>query len=101
VPRALAEPLTVGRLAAHAGVPLRTFARRFAAETGTSPLQWLLRERLGAAQERLETTDEPVGRIATACGFGSPASLRAHFGREFRTSPLAYRRAFRATGETR
>ena len=93
----LGEPLTVGHLAAHAGMPVRTFARRFAAETGTSPLQWLLRARLGAAQQRLETSDEPVGRVAGACGFGSPASLRAHFGRELRTSPLAYRRAFRAT----
>jgi transcriptional regulator GlxA family with amidase domain len=78
-------------------MPVRTFARRFAAETGTSPLQWLLRARLAAAQQRLETSDEPVGRVAAACGFGSPASLRAHFGRELRTSPLAYRRAFRAT----
>ncbi len=95
----LGEPLTVGALAAHAGLPLRTFTRRFAAATGTSPLRWLLRERLAAAQERLETTDEPVGRVAAACGFGSAASLRAHFGRELRTSPLAYRRAFRATAE--
>jgi transcriptional regulator GlxA family with amidase domain len=93
----LGEPLSVGHLAAHAGVPVRTFARRFAAETGTSPLQWLLRERLAAAQRLLETSDESVGRVAAACGFGSPASLRAHFGRELRTSPLAYRRAFRAT----
>jgi transcriptional regulator GlxA family with amidase domain len=95
----LGEPLTVGRLAAHAGLPLRTFTRRFGAETGTTPLQWLLRERLATAQERLETTDEPVERVAAACGFGSAASLRAHFGRELRTSPLAYRRAFRATAD--
>lgn len=95
----LGEPLTVGRLAAHAGMPLRTFARRFAAETGTSPLRWLLRERVAAAQQRLEASDEPVGRVADACGFGSAASLRAHFGRELRTSPLAYRRAFRGTAE--
>lgn len=95
----LGEPLTVGRLAAHAGLPLRTFTRRFAAESGTTPLQWLLRERLAGVQERLETTDEPVERVAAACGFGSAASLRAHFGRELRTSPLAYRRAFRAKAE--
>jgi AraC family transcriptional activator FtrA len=97
----LHEPLTVARLAAHAGMPVRTFARRFAAETGVSPLQWLLGERLAAAQERLETTDEPVGRVAAACGFGSAASLRVHFGRALRTSPLAYRRAFRASAATR
>jgi transcriptional regulator GlxA family with amidase domain len=91
----LAEPLTVRQLAAHAGMSVRTFARRFAAETGTSPLQWLLRQRLLAAQQSLESTDDPVERVATGCGFGSAVSLRVHFRREFRTSPLAYRRAFR------
>ena len=88
-------PITVGEMAAHAGMPLRTFTRRFTAEMGTSPLQWLLRERLGTAQQRLEETDDSVQQVAARCGFGSAVSLRAHFQREFRTSPLAYRRAFR------
>jgi transcriptional regulator GlxA family with amidase domain len=92
----LPEPLTVARMAEHAGMPLRTFARRFRAETGTSPLHWLLRQRLLAAQQLLEETDESVDRVAGRCGIGSSVSLRAHFRRELGTSPLAYRRAFRA-----
>jgi transcriptional regulator GlxA family with amidase domain len=91
----LEQPTTVPEMAAHARLPVRTFARRVAAETGTSPIQWLLRQRLTAAQQRLEETDDAVHRIAAACGFGSAVSLRAHFGRELRTSPSAYRRAFR------
>jgi transcriptional regulator GlxA family with amidase domain len=91
----LARPLTVRQMAEHAGMSMRTFARRFAAETGTSPLQWLLRQRLLAAQQLLERTDEAVERVAAECGFGSAVSLRVHFRREFQTSPLAYRRAFR------
>lgn len=90
----LAEPLTVGRMAAHAGMSLRTFARRWRAESGTSPLQWLLRQRILAAQQLLESTDLPMIRVAEACGFGSVVSLRAHFRRELGTSPLSYRRAF-------
>ena len=78
---------------------MRTFARRFAAETGTSPLQWLLRQRLLAAQQLLERTDDAVERVAADCGFGSAVSLRVHFRREFQTSPLAYRRAFRRSRE--
>jgi transcriptional regulator GlxA family with amidase domain len=92
----LAEPVTVARMAEHAGMPLRTFARRFRAESGTSPLHWLLRQRLLAAQQLLEETDLSVDRVAGRCGLGSAVSLRAHFRRELGTSPLAYRRAFRA-----
>ena len=91
----LGHPITVREMAVHARMPLRTFTRRFTAEAGTSPLQWLLRERLGAAQQRLEESDDSVRQVAAWCGFGSAVSLRAHFQREFRTSPLAYRRAFR------
>lgn len=94
--RRLATPLSVSAMARHAGLPVRTFARRFAAETGTAPLRWLLRHRLLAAQRELETTDARVERIAARCGFGSAVSLRTHFRRALATSPLAYRRSFRA-----
>lgn len=92
----LGARLTVADLAAHAKLPVRTFARRFVAETGASPLQWLLRHRLLAAQRALETTDTGIERIAERFGFGTAISLRAHFRRTLGTSPLAYRRSFRA-----
>jgi transcriptional regulator GlxA family with amidase domain len=72
----------------------RTFARRFRAATGTTPLQWLLRQRVLMAQRLLETTDEPVERVAEHCGFGSAAVLRGHFHRQVRTTPQQYRRTF-------
>lgn len=92
----LGEPLTVARMARHAGMNVRSFARHFARETGTSPLRWLLRQRVLAAQQALETTDDRLERLAMRCGFGSAVSLRAHFRRAVGTSPLAYRRTFRA-----
>jgi transcriptional regulator GlxA family with amidase domain len=91
----LHRPLTVAALARHAGLPGRTFARRFVEETGTSPLQWLLRHRLQQAQHALETTDLRIERIAEAVGFGSAVTLRQQFRRLLGTSPLAYRRSFR------
>ncbi|MGZ4203655.1 MAG: GlxA family transcriptional regulator, partial [Thermoleophilaceae bacterium] len=42
----LERPLTLADLARHACVSQRTFARRFRAETGTSPHQWLLSQRV-------------------------------------------------------
>jgi len=95
----LHTPLTVDALARHAGVPLRSFTRRFAAECGTSPLRWLLRQRLFAAQRQLESTHDSIATIARATGFGAPVSLRAHFRRALCTSPLAYRRAFQRDGD--
>ena len=82
-------------LAHRAAMSRRTFARRFAASTGTTPYQWLLRQRLQRAQHLLETTDLPVDAVARHCGLATAANLRKHFGRALRTTPHAYRNAFR------
>jgi transcriptional regulator GlxA family with amidase domain len=92
----LGRPLTIRELARHASVSERTFARRFVTETGMTPLQWLLHQRVLAARELLETTTASVEEIATRCGFGTTASLRAHFRRHLATTPTAYRNAFAA-----
>lgn len=92
----LAEDLTVERVARRARSSPRTFARRFRAVTGTTPHQWLLRQRVLLAQQLLETTDQPVEWVAQRCGFGSAAALRQHFGRAVSASPVAYRRTFRS-----
>jgi transcriptional regulator GlxA family with amidase domain len=91
----LDRPLTVELLARKALTSPRTFARRFRAVTGTTPLQWLLRQRILHAQRLLETTDLPVEIVAQRCGFGSASVLRTHFKRLLDTSPGAYRRMFR------
>jgi transcriptional regulator GlxA family with amidase domain len=91
----LAEPLDVAAMARHAGVSPRTFARRFREETGTTPLQWLLAQRVLEARRLLEDSDLPVEDVAWRCGFGSATSLRDHFRRSTSTTPTAYRRAFR------
>ncbi|HYN96066.1 MAG TPA: helix-turn-helix domain-containing protein [Pilimelia sp.] len=93
--RRLAEPLTVADFAREARLSERTLARRFRDELGTTPLQWLLTQRVRLAQELLEATDEPVERIAHRTGFGSAASLRQHFGRLTTVSPQTYRHVFR------
>ena len=92
----LDEPLDVAAMARHAGVSPRTFARRFRAEAGTTPLQWLLGQRVLEARRLLEESDLPVDAIAWRCGFGTAASLRDHFRRATATTPTAYRRAFAA-----
>ena len=80
---------------ARAQMSARTFARRFRAVQGTSPYQWLVRQRITLAQRLLETTDEPIERVAVLCGFTSAAILRLHFQRLLCTSPQRYRHTFR------
>lgn len=92
----LAEPLTLTTIAAHAAMSPRTLSRQFRAQTGTTPLQWLIRQRLTRAQELLETTELTVTQVATATGFTTPVLLRQHFTKTFATTPTAYRRAFTA-----
>jgi transcriptional regulator GlxA family with amidase domain len=75
---------------------VRTFSRRFRAETGMSPGTWLTRQRIEHARHLLETTDLPVDGVAERAGLGTGASLRQHMRAALGVSPLAYRKTFRA-----
>ncbi|SDT78785.1 transcriptional regulator, AraC family with amidase-like domain [Streptomyces sp. TLI_053] len=90
----LAEPLTLAELAAHAGVSVRTLNRRFQAEAGTTPLQWLLTQRLEQARELLESTDLAMDLVAARTGFVTPDSLRRHLLQRIGMTPRAYRAHF-------
>jgi transcriptional regulator GlxA family with amidase domain len=94
----LDRPLTVEDLARRAGMSSRHLGRHFRAATGTSPLKWLLTQRIRHAQVLLETTDDTVDTIATATGMGTATTLRRHFNRTVGVPPDTYRRTFRSRG---
>ncbi|MER5180589.1 helix-turn-helix domain-containing protein [Streptomyces sp. NPDC002896] len=96
--RNLDKPLTLTDLARHAGVSVRTLTRRFHAESGVSPLQWLLHQRIERAKELLETTALPLDQVARACGLGTADSLRGHLVRRTGLTPSAYRAQFSRIG---
>jgi AraC family transcriptional activator FtrA len=91
----LDEPLSLADLSRAAGVSSRTLARWFEAAFGTTPMQWLVAQRLHRAQHLLRTTSEPIERITRLTGFGSTSNFRLQFTRATGMSPLAYRRAAR------
>ena len=91
----LAEPLTVERLADHAAMSPRNFARAFTSETGTTPARAVERLRLEMARTAVETTPAPLDRIAESTGFGDPGRMRRAFLRAFGQPPGSLRRAAR------
>ena len=92
----LDRDMTIATLAARAAMSQRSFARHFVGTTGSTPYQWLLRQRIHQAQRLLEGTDLPVDVVANRVGLGNATNLRKHFRRVLDTSPHAYRRAFRS-----
>lgn len=90
----LHRPLNLAQIALRAGMSTRSLVRHFRAQTGTTPLQWLLTARVRHAQALLETTALPVEEVARRAGFDAAPTFRARFARVTGTSPAAYRRAF-------
>lgn len=91
----LERPVSLRELADRSSMSVRTFTRRFRAEAGCSPGRWLTRQRVERARVLLEETDRPVDVIAGDVGFGTGASLRAHFRDVVGVSPGVYRATFR------
>jgi AraC family transcriptional activator FtrA len=93
----LDEDLSIERLADRVAMSPRTLLRRFKAVTGTTPLDWIVRQRVHLAQRLLESTDLPIEMVAERAGFGTPVTMRHHFAQRVQTSPQAYRRTFRGS----
>jgi transcriptional regulator GlxA family with amidase domain len=91
----LSDPVGLGEMAAHARMSVRTFTRRFRAETGLSPARWLLQQRVAHARLLLESTDLAVDVVARRSGLGSAAALRQHLHTTIGLAPSTYRRTFR------
>ncbi|WP_433393673.1 transcriptional regulator FtrA [Micromonospora sp. KLBMP9576] len=92
----LDRPITVDTLARRAHMSTRTYLRHFRQCSGTSPIRWLIGQRIQASLPLLETTGLSIDEIAAATGFETAVTYRHHFLRAMRTSPSAYRRAFRS-----
>ena len=89
--------LSAAALAARMCLSERHFARVFRQETGTTPGAYVEAARVEAARRLLEGTDQPLDRVAAACGLGSVETLHRALRKQIGTTPAAYRRRFRTT----
>lgn len=89
---------TVAEFARNACMSERTFIRRFVAETGTTPHQWVMNWRIDEASQLLEESDASIAEIASAVGYATPVSFRQRFRAVKGVAPMEYRRAFQMRG---
>ncbi len=86
-----ADPLRLADLSALAGMSVSHFIRTFKRSMGTSPIDWLRRERISQAKRRLIDTDEPVKEIARQCGYRDPYFFSKDFKKLTGLPPSSYR----------
>lgn len=79
-------------LSAALSVSSRTLLRRYAAETGLSPLAWLKRARVEKAKQLLEKSGLSLGQIVQAVGYQDVATFSRLFVQQVKETPAQYRR---------
>lgn len=71
-----AQDLRIEALAQRANMSVRNFTRRFSAESGMSPAQFVRDARCEHARRLLAASDRSLEEVAEACGFQSRQALR-------------------------
>ena len=91
----LAEPPTLDELARRGGYGRNHFARLFKDAFGLAPLQYLQRQRVGLAQQRLRQDSCKLETLARELGFHDAFHFSRAFKRVTGVSPAQYRRQLR------
>jgi transcriptional regulator GlxA family with amidase domain len=89
------EPQAVARMLHLSGLTERTFARRFRAATGYTPVGYLQTLRIEEAKQLLETTTDTIDAVARRVGYEDVAFFRRLFKRITGVTPARYRQRFR------
>lgn len=92
----LSGPIKVIDLAEASGLSESQFRRRFGAQFGVSPQEFILRARLQAAARLLSRNDHPISTIASDCGFADQSYFNRQFKIFFHQTPNGYRAKWRS-----
>ncbi|WP_250452161.1 helix-turn-helix domain-containing protein [Caballeronia sp. ATUFL_M2_KS44] len=85
------RPISIELAAEVAAMSERNFLRRFKAEIGVTPSDYLQRARLELSCRMLIESQLPVDKIARRCGIGSGGQLAKLFKKHLSTTPTEYR----------
>jgi AraC-like DNA-binding protein/mannose-6-phosphate isomerase-like protein (cupin superfamily) len=91
------QPWRLRQLAALAGLSESSFSRLFRATMGTSPIDWLRRERINQAKRRLGETTDSVKEIAAQVGYHDPYFFSKDFKRFTGLAPTQFRQREQGT----
>jgi AraC-like DNA-binding protein len=84
-------PMRVSELANLSGMSESHFSRQFKAAIGTSPIDWLRRERINQAKRRLMESDDPVKEIARQVGYHDQFFFSKDFKKMTKLTPTQFR----------
>jgi AraC family transcriptional regulator len=87
----LHEPISLAEVALSAGLTRMHFAAQFRAATGLRPHEYLLRRRIGRAQEMLVGTGLSLVEVALSVGFQTQSHFTSVFKRYAGQPPRAWR----------
>ena len=94
-----AQPLTLAGMAEQVHCSPRSLLRRFKLATGLTPMDYLQRVRIAAAEAQLANPQQTVEAVAWSVGYEDRAAFAKAFKRVTGQSPAALRRARLALGE--
>jgi len=92
----VARDLTVSELAEVVGMSQYYFSKLFKMSTGTTPHQYVMRQRVERAQEYLRETRTPLAEVATQVGFETQSHFTSVFRRLVGVTPKHYREMYQA-----
>jgi len=85
------EKIDLLHLSRHLGYSYDHFRHFFKLQTGYSPTQFIIRNRIQLAKQQLAHTNKSATEIALECGFSNPPQFSMMFKKETGLSPVAYR----------
>ena len=88
-----AERVRMNRLVSYMGYSRSRLFELFKRHTGLTPADWLARHRVKMTRKLLETTSDPISKIAADCGFASSQYFNDVFRKQTGSTPSAWRKA--------
>ncbi len=96
----IGRDLSVMELAQVVGMSQYYFSKLFKMSTGTTPHQYVMRQRVERAQELLRESQMPLAEVTTQVGFETQSHFTSVFRRLVGTTPKHYREMHKSASQT-